>query len=290
MQKWNPDQKTLEKWMRKVATDGYAKAEKELKVPHSILFDHIHLEKNRPRFAELKTQVLEKRAALKKPVAAENLPGSVHESPKAIGVEVVNDADLETRKPSESPKTKELDTTERLRFEQCEIIIEKGWATFVEVGEALWEIKKLDLYREHFDRFEDYCKARWGCTATHANRQIAAAKVAKLLPRGSVAKLCESQLRPLVGLPEESIPGVWEKVRALAEDTPITAEIVQKVVSEAGGSKPLSRRRKSGSKSLAKQIEAAIRMLTTAEAALKGGDMKAVAAALVKLRGILVKD
>ena len=43
----------------------------------------------------------------------------------------------------------------------CEMVIEMGWSTFVEVGLALARIRDARLYRIEFDTFETYCRERW---------------------------------------------------------------------------------------------------------------------------------
>jgi hypothetical protein len=44
---------------------------------------------------------------------------------------------------------------------ECEAVIERGLAAFVEVGGALARIRDERLYRETHGTFEDYCKDRW---------------------------------------------------------------------------------------------------------------------------------
>ncbi len=54
-----------------------------------------------------------------------------------------------------------LSSDEKLTLNAYEEIIEKGLKTFIEVGNALFEIKNNKLYRESFTTFEAYCKDRW---------------------------------------------------------------------------------------------------------------------------------
>jgi hypothetical protein len=61
---------------------------------------------------------------------------------------------------------------------ECEMVIERGQQTFVEVGLALLEIRDRRLYREGWPTFEDYCQERWGWTRDSAYKHIAAAEVA----------------------------------------------------------------------------------------------------------------
>ena len=71
------------------------------------------------------------------------------------------------------------------RLAECEKVIERGLATFVQVGEALLEIRDGVLYRETHSTFEDYCRERWGMDRTYAHRHIEAAKITELLPIGN---------------------------------------------------------------------------------------------------------
>ena len=49
----------------------------------------------------------------------------------------------------------------------CEAVVSMGWHTFVDVGLALPEIRDHRLYREEFDDFDTYCRAKWQlCQAT----------------------------------------------------------------------------------------------------------------------------
>lgn len=73
------------------------------------------------------------------------------------------------------------------RLQELEETVERGLATFVEVGQALMEIRDSRLYRSSHSTFEDYCRERWGWTRQHANRTIRAAEVAGVLePTGSI--------------------------------------------------------------------------------------------------------
>jgi len=72
------------------------------------------------------------------------------------------------------------------RLAELEAIIESGLQTFVEVGNALLEIRDRRFYREQgFRRFEEYCRKRWNMSQPHAQRMIDASEVAhNLIPMG----------------------------------------------------------------------------------------------------------
>lgn len=61
------------------------------------------------------------------------------------------------------------------RLAELETVIERGQQTFVEVGNALAEIRDQRLYKETHATFEAYCRERWGFGRNYANKQIAAA-------------------------------------------------------------------------------------------------------------------
>ncbi|MEX2598511.1 MAG: hypothetical protein WD533_02535 [Dehalococcoidia bacterium] len=109
-----------------------------------------------------------------------------------------------------------------------EATIERGLATFVEVGEALEAIRAGRLYRAAHDTFEDYCRARWGLDRTYAHRVMAAAEVSRMLPIGN-KPTAESQARPMVGLPVEQAQEAWSMANATAasEGKRVTARHVK---------------------------------------------------------------
>lgn len=120
---------------------------------------------------------------------------------------------------------------------QNEKVIERGVATFLEVGRALLDIKDRALYREGFTTFEGYCKGRWQMSARHAYRMCDAAGVVQnLLPASSdqlvtPAKLptSESQARPLKGLEPDQQRSVWrEAVQSVSPGDRVTATDVKR--------------------------------------------------------------
>ena len=95
---------------------------------------------------------------------------------------------------------------ESARIRELETIIERGRMTFVEVGNALEEIRESRLYlASGFETFDDYCRERWGWSRQHAYRQIAAARVVEnLSPIGDTnLPVTESQARELATLTPE---------------------------------------------------------------------------------------
>lgn len=122
-----------------------------------------------------------------------------------------------------------------------EQVIAAGLQTFVEVGEALMEIRELRQYREvGFSDFDAYCRERWQMSRTQSDRLISASEtVGHLAPIGATPKN-EAQVRPLTRLPSpEAKRDAWkqatDKAKSEGRDAPVARDvedIVRKVVEE----------------------------------------------------------
>jgi len=122
---------------------------------------------------------------------------------------------------------------ERSRLFQLEETIRQGLNTFVDVGNALLEIRDKRLYRQEYSTFEDYCREQWGMSRIHAHRMIEAAYVTNnLLPIGNILPMTESQARPLASLEPAEQVEAWRLAVETAPETGITAKHVQAVVDE----------------------------------------------------------
>lgn len=117
------------------------------------------------------------------------------------------------------------------RLIELEVTIERGLGTFVEVGNALLEIRDSRLYRDSHGTFEDYCRERWGMVASRARQLIAAAEVTSNLQSVTnvTLPLTESVSRPLVGLPAGIQREAWGKAVASAPNGKVTAAHVAAV-------------------------------------------------------------
>lgn len=124
----------------------------------------------------------------------------------------------------------ELSLSEAQQLTSLEAIIETGLQTFVDVGQALLEIRNRRLYRGQYGNFEEYCRERWGFRRAHAYRMIEAAQVvANLSPIGDTLPANEAQARPLTGLPAEWQREAWQKAVETANGK-ITADHIRMVV------------------------------------------------------------
>jgi N6-adenosine-specific RNA methylase IME4 len=116
---------------------------------------------------------------------------------------------------------------------EYEQVIQRGLATFVEVGEALMAIRDNGLYHDKgYKRFEDYCKDVWGWERAHAYRLIDSAHVAGVLsPMGDIptSERQARELAPLARQDEAAVVEVWHELRETHGDK-VTAKIVKEAV------------------------------------------------------------
>lgn len=118
---------------------------------------------------------------------------------------------------------------ESKRLVALERKIEQGMTTFVEVGQALMEIRDSRLYRVEYKTFELYCREKWGMSRVQAHRLIGASEVSQMLPRGNKLPT-EKQIRPLTKLPPEKQPEAWAKAVEIADGEQPTARQVEQAV------------------------------------------------------------
>ncbi len=110
-----------------------------------------------------------------------------------------------------------------------EATIERGLATFIEVGQALMEIRERRLYRETHATFEDYCRERWGLKRPRAYELIEAAQTVGVLSEISdigppsreshAAELARLKAEP------EAVREVWAEANAETGGKPTASNI-----------------------------------------------------------------
>lgn len=132
-----------------------------------------------------------------------------------------------------------LSLTEVKRLDELEQVVEAGLTVFVQVGNALLEIRDSRLYRQAFPTFEAYCRERWGMVQQSATRMIRAAEVVQNLQSEPIGSLptTESQARPLTRLEPEVQREVWQDVVDSTPAEQITAKIVEE---QAKAAEPLN--------------------------------------------------
>jgi hypothetical protein len=117
-----------------------------------------------------------------------------------------------------------------VRLAQLEGVVERGLATFVEVGEALLEIRESRLYRESHATFEDYCRARWGFSRQWAHELIQASSVSSMLDVAPTSVRQAAELSPLRDEPEQ-MREAWQTAQTAGNGKP-TATIVRQAVAD----------------------------------------------------------
>jgi hypothetical protein len=123
-----------------------------------------------------------------------------------------------------------LAVVEAQALAEREAVIERGLATFVDVGTALAEIRDDRLYRASFPTFEDYCRGRWNLSRAHAYRMIdAAAAVSPIGDMGLPLPANESQARELAHVPAEDRADVWAQTVERTNGKPTAAAIRETV-------------------------------------------------------------
>jgi hypothetical protein len=135
--------------------------------------------------------------------------------------------------PAPTEQRGALTQSEAERLAELESAIERGKMTFIEVGNALAEIRNRRLYRRDWPTFEAYCVFHWGWSRQRSYQLIEAAAVVKLLPDAmSTIVDAESQARELAKVAEEDREKVMQEVIRRGS---VTAKAIQKVARELKG-------------------------------------------------------
>ena len=137
----------------------------------------------------------------------------------------------------ETTEISNLSSEEKLTLNAYEEIIEKGLKTFIEVGNALFEIKNNKLYRESFTTFEAYCKDRWQLKRQRAYELMGAAEIVHQLSETNLSEISdktnllpskESHANALAQIPVTLRFQVWRGVveESLNTGKAITAKMI----------------------------------------------------------------
>ncbi len=132
----------------------------------------------------------------------------------------------------------------------CELIIERGLETFVEVGEALRIVRDKRLYRTTDGTFEAYVERRFGMSVRQAYRLCEARDVIRNLvppttPGGVnncsplALPATASQTRPLAALAPDEQRAAWAEAVATAPNGRVTEKHVAEVVRKRKGDLPV---------------------------------------------------
>lgn len=130
------------------------------------------------------------------------------------------------------------------RLAQCEATIRRGLHTFVEVGQALAEIRDSRLYRATHETFAAYLDDRWQISRTRAHELISGAAAVKALPESLFAIAnTESKARELARVPEEERVQVLEQAAARASEAgrKLTADDIRQAYMPTRPTRPVVR-------------------------------------------------
>lgn len=126
------------------------------------------------------------------------------------------------------------------RFEQLEAVVQSGLQGFLEVGNALVEIRDSRLYRESHATFEAYCRERWEITKSRAYQLIGAAETVQHLSTvvDTPTPANEGQARALRQFEPDLQPVIMRTAEAYSRSTgkPLTAGMIERtgaVIEEA---------------------------------------------------------
>lgn len=185
----------------------------------------------------------------------------------------------------------ELNHDEATEFTRCKEIVQKGLATFIEVGQALLTIQARQLYRATHTTFESFCKAEFDLNRSYAYRLIDSAKIVdELSPIGDNSPLpsTESQLRELTALPNADLRrDAWQRVVEASSkgSGPITAKLIREVVAlSKAPSKKSSRFAAPGDPDPKPKLP---ELLAQLEKELKDGNTQSALAMVTKLKRAL---
>lgn len=134
---------------------------------------------------------------------------------------------------------------ERERLDVCESTIRRGLHTFVEVGQALAEIRDSRLYRASHANFAAYLDDRWQLSRRHGDRLISAANAVLSLPDElrPIGLNSESKARELARVPEEERVQVLEQAAARASEAgrKLTADDIRQAYMPTRPTRPVVR-------------------------------------------------
>jgi len=143
------------------------------------------------------------------------------------------------------PMSEALTKVEAGTLQAYEKAIERGLASFVEVGRALTQIRDSRLYRATHATFEDYCQERWQMSRQRAHQVIEASGVAERVKKNlttdlpPIARASHAEL--LAELPAEEQAEAWQEAVESAEGERVTADHVEDVVDRrTGRAKPVA--------------------------------------------------
>lgn len=125
-----------------------------------------------------------------------------------------------------------LSLRERADLGRLEAVVNDGMATFMEVGEAITQIRDRRLYRDDFATFEEYCSKKWNFTRGRAYQLITAYSVVKGMSskKGTPPPSSEYQARALNQAEPEDRDAVWDRAVEECDGEPPPAEKIKEIL------------------------------------------------------------
>lgn len=138
--------------------------------------------------------------------------------------------------------TTALNKLELTTLAECEAVLDRGFAAFIEVGSSLLKIREQKLYRATHATFDDYVRARWELTARRAYQLCEGASAVDTVKNFTQPPAKESHARELAHVPAGQRAEVWQRVIISAKGGAVTARLVAQVARESGvARKPIVR-------------------------------------------------
>jgi len=128
-----------------------------------------------------------------------------------------------------------LTTTEETRLGELTAIVDRGFATYFEVGTALAEIRESRLYRGGAQTFEEFCEAHWQITSHRANQLMTAVDVVKEIGTVVPIPANERQARALSAAPVGKRAETLQEAIATAPEGKLTAAHINSVAERWAG-------------------------------------------------------
>lgn len=140
-----------------------------------------------------------------------------------------------------SDEMRVLAPSDQKRLRELEDTVERGLETFVEVGQALMEIRDGELWKAYdVSSFTDYLEHRWDMGVSRGYQLMSAAQVVENVSTNVESPpKNEAQARPLTKLPEEEQAEAWEEAVETAPEKNgekrVTASHVEETVERRRG-------------------------------------------------------
>lgn len=185
---------------------------------------------------------------------------SMDEALDSIFVEAIPVGEAENSADSAAdgllPEAEQSLEVRKVQLDENEKKIERGMATFVEVGQALSFININRLYLPEYKNWDEYVEIRWGFTKQRAFQYMQAAhghhKFTALLAGNRRLPKSERGMRELMRVPDDRVADVLDK---LGSDAELTADRIIKVRKEVLPKKQASKAKRKP----AIKIEAALK-------------------------------